>query len=176
MESDVMQTLISVFDDRSRARKAIDRLVRAGFTYDDVHLKEAKPAAQEDTQNRDIGERTMHTAEREVAVDRGVLDSFGHFFVSLFGADDGKKNAESYRRSIERGHSVVVVDARTDQEAETAALILHEQGAIEVEDTETGQGTLTRPGVRLYQRDAQPTLRDLAKQRNLREESLLGHH
>jgi hypothetical protein len=176
-----MQTLISVFDDRSRARKAVDRLVRSGFTYDDVHLKEAdelgEAATEEErAQNREIGERTMHTAEREVAVDRGVLDSLAHFFVSLFGEDDGKKAADGYRKSVERGHSVVVVDARTDQEAETAALVLHEQGAVDVEDHAMIGGVPARPGVRMYRRDALPTLRDLAKQRQRREESLLNHH
>lgn len=166
-----MQTLISVFDDRGNARKAVDRLVKAGFTHDDVHVK---AEADDEAINREIGERTMQTAEREVAVDRGVLDSFGHFFVSLFGEDDGRKAADGYRQSIRRGHSVVIVDARTDQEAETAAVILHEQGAIEVDDRETAGGTPTRPGVRAYQRDARPTLRDLARQRQLREESLLA--
>jgi hypothetical protein len=173
-----MQTLISVFDDRSRARKAVDRLVREGFTYDDVHLKEADEVHEgpvgDPSQNRAIGERTMHTAEREVAVDRGVLDSFGHFFASLFGEDDGKKAADGYGKSVQRGHSVVIVDAHTDQEAETAAVIRHELGAIEVEDHETAGGTPAKPGVRMYQRDARPTLRDLAQQRQLREESLLA--
>jgi hypothetical protein len=171
-----MQTLISVFDDRSNARKAVDRLVKTGFTYDDVHLKEGDATVPPDDEavNRDVGERTMHTAEREVAVDRGVLDSLGHFFVSLFGEDDGKKAADGYGKSVQRGHSVVIVDAHTDQEAETAAVILHEQGAIEVEDHETAGGTPAKPGVRMYQRDARPTLRDLAQQRQLREESLLA--
>lgn len=172
-----MQTLISVFDNRAGARKAVDRLVEAGFTYDDVQLKEAGEVAQtsdDEAINREIGERTMRSAEREVAVDRGVFDSFGHFFVSLFGEDDGRKAADGYRKSIQRGHSVVIVDARTDQEAETAALILHEQGAIEVDDHETPGGTPAGPGVRAYQRQARPTLRDLARQRQLRDESLLA--
>lgn len=174
-----MQTLISVFDDRARARKAIERLVRSGFTYDDVHLKEAAASQEgavedERTQDRGMGEHALHTAKCEAAGDRGVLDSFGHFFVSLFGGDDGKKTSDGYRKSFQRGHSVVVVDARTDQEAEMAAVVLHEQGAVEVEDQPEG-GVPAKPGVRMYQRDASPTLRDLAKQRQLRDASLLSH-
>jgi hypothetical protein len=150
-----MQTLISVFDDRANARKAVDRLMRAGFGHQDIHLREGG------------GEEARNT-------DRGVLDSLGHFFVSLFGEDRGEATARSYRKSIHDGHSVVLVDAHDDGEAETAAVILHEQGAIEVDDQETEGGTPTRPGVRTYERMAGPTLRDLARQRQLRQESLLA--
>jgi hypothetical protein len=175
-----MQTLISVFDDRANARKAVDRLVKAGFTRDDVHLREAgdgaiESAPQDDESvNREIGERTMHTAEREVAVDRDVLDSLAHFFVNLFGDHDGRRAANGYRKSIERGHSVVLVDARSDNEAEVAAVILHEQGAVDVDDRDTSGGTPAQPGVRMYQREGRLTLSEAAKQRELREESLLA--
>lgn len=169
-----MQTLISVFDDRAHARKACDRLVQSGFSRDDVHLHEAAPREVADPEGvRELQEHTMHSAEREVAVDRGILDSLGHFFVSLFGEDDGKKRAGMYGDAVDRGHSVVIVDARNDQEAESAAVTLHECGAVEVEDRHSAGGTPTLPGVRAYERDA-PTLRDLADQRRRRDESLLG--
>lgn len=175
-----MQTLISVFDDRGNARKAVDKLVRAGFPHEDVHLKEGGGeegvggSADDRAINAEVGERTMHTAEREVAVDRSVLDSLGHFFVSLFGEDNGERTARRYRKSIHDGHSVVIVDAHDDHEAETAAVILHDTGAIDVDDHETNGGTPTRPGVRAYERNDGPTLGDLAKQRQLRQESLLA--
>jgi hypothetical protein len=155
-----MQTLISVFDDRADARKAVDKLVDAGFARDDVHMHEApahEPGAQE--------------IEEE---DRGMFDSLGHFFVSLFGEDRGEKAAGAYRDSIRDGHSVVMVDAHDDHEAETAAVILHDQGAVEVDDRESDVGTPTHPGVRSYQRESRPTIADMARQRQLREDSLLA--
>ena len=42
-----MQTLISVFDSRSGARKAVDRLIQSGFAPDDVKVHEAPEPAQQ---------------------------------------------------------------------------------------------------------------------------------
>lgn len=154
-----MQTLISVFDDRSGARRAIDRLVEAGFAREDVHLQES-------------GEDHAPDAKEVEAHDRGVLDSLGHFFVSLFGDDRGEKAVGTYGGAVSGGKSLVLVDARDDHEAESAAVILHEAGASEVDDHGFG-GSSTHPGVRLYERDT-PSLRDLAAQRSVRTESLMA--
>lgn len=162
-----MQTLISCFDDRAAARRAVDHLVENGFAHEDVHLREA---ADDRTVRAD---EHAFTGEREIALDRNVLDSIGHFFVSLFGQDRGEKNAGRYRRAHERGHSLVIVHARDDEEAEAAAVILHECGAIDVDDQSPDDASVPRPGVRMYAREA-PTLRNLAHDRELREESLLA--
>jgi len=164
-----MQTLISCFDDRAAARRAVDRLVASGFAHEDVHLREA--GADDRTVRAD---EHAFTGEREIAMDRNVLDSIGHFFVSLFGQDRGEKTAGTYSRAHERGHSLVIVDAQDDEQAEAAAVILHESGATDVDDEDLGDdGRAARPGVRMYAREA-PSLRDLAQQRQLREESLLA--
>jgi hypothetical protein len=170
-----MQTLISVFNDRGDARKAVERLVQSGFSRDDVHIQHSGElrAPRDEDALQEIEDHTMQSAEREIAVDRGVLDSLGHFFVSLFGQDHGEKTAGHYDTAVKRGQSVVVVDARNDQEAESAAVTLHECGAIDVDDRDSAGGTPTLPGVRMYERQA-PTLRDLAMMRRNREESLLS--
>lgn len=135
-----MQTLISVFDKRADATKAMDRLADTGFSRDQLHLHETQQ-----------GESATPAPEQ----DRGVLDSIGHVFVSLFGEDDGRPAAKPYRSSIDRGQSVVVVDANSDHEAEVAAVILHEQGAIEVDDRDATAGEPLRPGVRAYRHATQ---------------------
>jgi hypothetical protein len=171
-----MQTLISVFDDRADARKACDRLMQQGFSRDDVHIyqgEEARRVTGEDPAVQELADHTMESAEREIAMDRGVLESLGHFFVSLFGEDRGEAAKGAYGDHVGRGHSVVVVDARTDTEAEAAAVTLHECGAIDVDDRDSSGGQPLHPGVRMYEREA-PTLRDAAQQRHLREESLLS--
>ena len=43
-----------------------------------------------------------------------------------------------------------------------------------MDDRDSSGGTPFKPGVRVYQREARPTLRDVATQRQLREESLLA--
>lgn len=111
-----MQTLISEFDDRARARVAVDRLLHTGFGQTDIELHD------ED----------------------------------------------------ERGRVVLIVDARTETLADMAAVILHDEGAIEPQDRESSGGVPVKPGVRLYYREARPALDDLARHRQLREESLLA--
>jgi hypothetical protein len=153
-----MQTLISVFDDRSGARRAMERLVQAGFAHDDLHLQEAAVDAQEAKEIKDN--------------DRGVLDSLGHFFVSAFGADEGEKANGTYGPHYASGRSILMVDARDDHEAETAAVILHDSGAVDVDDREV-PGDKPHPGVRMYDRGASaPSLADAARMRLLRGEAL----
>ncbi|MES3003133.1 MAG: hypothetical protein V4787_20750 [Pseudomonadota bacterium] len=180
-----MQTLISVFDDRATARRAIERLVEAGFARSELHLQEpdeVRPetttaSAESDAQDRAVGRMAMNSAEREVAVDRGVLESIGHFFTSLMGKDH-KRHAGAYSEAMRRGSSVVVVDAKDDHEAETAAAMLHQLGAVDVNDraeqwradgwdgeVDPDGRDATHPGVRSYLRDEQTPLRDIVAQR-----------
>jgi hypothetical protein len=174
-----MQTLISVFSDRGAARRAMERLEQSGFAREDMHLQEPEggaPAAatvvSERATERELGERAMDSSEREIAVDRTTLEAMGHFFVSLFGRDRGEGHAQRYRTAVGRGQCVLVVDARDDRQAESAAMVLHDAGAIDVDDHD--EGRTQHAGVRAYRRDEQPALRDLAAQRNVREESLLA--
>jgi hypothetical protein len=145
-----MHTVISAFDDRQTAQRAVERLVGAGFARDDVHLQEPTADAVADAVDAELGERTMHSAEREVAFDRGVLSSYGHFFSSLFGLDHPAGHAQTYTEAVRRGSSVVVVDAPDDQQADRAMSLMRELGANEAH---------------VVQRDSQPPLRDIVKQR-----------
>jgi hypothetical protein len=190
---DAMQTLISVFDDRQSARRAVEKLVADGFSRRDVHLQEPpaagvpdaqaemRAAAEEDRQNRELGELTMHTPEREVAVDRGVLEAIGHFFTSLMGKDH-QRHAGRYSEAVKRGCCVVAVDAKDDAQAEHAAMLLHECGAVDVDDRAQqwkregweGEAKLdgrdaSRPGVRQFTRDV--PLRDVVAQRRASEDA-----
>jgi hypothetical protein len=180
-----MQTLISVFDDRATARRAIERLVETGFARSELHLQEpegldadsAMASAASDAQDRAVGDMAMNSAEREVAVDRGVLESIGNFFASLMGKDH-HRHAGAYSEAVRRGKSVVVVDAKDDHEAETAAAMLHQLGAVDVNDhaeqwrKDGWDGELdldgrdaSHPGVRSYVRDEKTALRDIVAQR-----------
>jgi len=120
-----MHTAICAFDDRSRAEQARDELVRSGFARHDVHIEHKElHAGHPDANDRWDG------MEREIAVDRGVLSSFGHFFASLFGRDDG--HVDRYAKHVERGGYVVVVDTRDEAEAERARTVLQGMQAGEL--------------------------------------------
>ena len=116
-----MQRVIAAFDDRLTAEQALERLVQAGFDQDVIHLQEGGTRGATATSADDRGD------------DRGVLESIGHFFTSLFDEDRPTSSAV-YAEAVRRGTSVVVVDAQDDDEADRAAALMHELGAIDVDE------------------------------------------
>ena len=116
-----MHTAICAFDDKHRAREALDTLVRAGFPRHDLHIEHKHVSAE----GRESNDR-WDSLEREVAVDRGVVSSFGHFFATLFGQDHPSGHVDTYSRHVERGGYVVVVDAHDEAEARRAQAMLRD--------------------------------------------------
>ena len=167
-----MQTIIGAFDDRAQAERAVEALLQRGFSRDDVHL-ERQEAVQD-------------TGEREGGI--------AGFFASLFGEEDSTRyHADTYDEAVRRGSSVVVVDARDEQQAEQAAACLHELGAFDVderarqwrsegwtgkegvlnvvqEDLKVGKRSLDRGGVRVVQRVSEKPVREVLR---LREERVV---
>lgn len=160
-----MQTLVSVFEKRTAARRAVERLVQSGFDEADIHLQESdEPVAKSpddgNEQNLELGERVMESVEREVAVDSGALNAIANIFSLLFGHQSGESGA--YSEAVRRGQSVLVVDAVGDQQAEIAAVILHESGAVDVDDHRPHEVPASvRPAVRAIKRAEQQPLREL---------------
>jgi hypothetical protein len=143
-----MHTAICAFDDQAQAERAIDSLVRAGFPRHDLHMEHKHAGAA----GREANDR-WDGMEREVAVDRRVVSSFGNFFSRLFGSDNPSGHADTYTQHVERGAFVVVVDADDEPEARRASLVL-----IELE-----------PGdLNLVHRPAQQPLRDIVGMRQER--------
>ena len=164
-----MQTIIGAFDDRAQAERAVESLLQRGFSREEVHV-ERQEAAQ-------------NTGTREGGI--------AGFFASLFGDDDATRyHADAYDEAVRRGSSVVVVDARDEQQAEQAAACLHELGAFDVdertrqwrsegwegregvlnvvqEDMKVGKRSLDRGGVRVVQRVSEEPVREVLR---LREE------
>jgi len=115
-----MHTALCAFDTHDQARHAVDELVRAGFARHDVHIEHEHVSSEGRVAND-----AWDGMEREVAVDRGVLSSFGHFFDSLLGRDHPAGDVHTYLQHVERGGFVVVVDAADEAEAERAGVLLH---------------------------------------------------
>ena len=122
-----MHTAICAFDTHEQARRAADAVIAGGFDRHDVHIEHKHSTSEGPAPNDQ-----WDGLEREVAVDRGVLSSFGHFFTSLFGRDGG--HADTYTDHVERGGHVVVVDARDEAQAQRARTMLHamEAGHLDV--------------------------------------------
>ena len=138
------QTVVGIFDSASEAQEAVDQLVSAGFSRDsiDVSANTTSGSYSTDT-NATIPDRhtnTSGTMTEEVVDDaKDTGDSIGGFFKSLFGSDDDDDN---YRKHAEVGRrgSVVTVHAQSEDEAERAADILDDNGAVDVDERASQYG------------------------------------
>jgi uncharacterized protein (TIGR02271 family) len=154
-----MQTVISVFETPQQAQRTLDRLVQEGIDRDNVHVEQGQTTSMSDSS-------TTTARAQDADEDRGVLSSIGHFFASLFGQDDdnGARQAGVYSEAVRRGSSVVVVDVIDEQEAERVTVVMHELGAIDVDERaqEWRQGGWTgdmnQPVGQTTMSNAQPTL------------------
>ncbi|MDB5946279.1 MAG: hypothetical protein JWQ33_1305 [Ramlibacter sp.] len=189
-----MQTVIGAFDDRETAQQAVEKLAQAGVPRDDVHVQQGEAgsgtthaAALQDGGTGPGTQDRWQGMESEVALDRGVLSSIGNFFTSLFGQDHPSGHAGTYSEAVRRGSSVVVVDARDAQEAERAVTLLHELGAIDIDERAdqwraggwTGGAAQPadqnlRAGVRVVDRATQPPLREIVRRREEQERPVIA--
>lgn len=113
------QTVVGFFDDASEAREAVDRLLQKGFTRDNVDMTQ-----NSGTQNTSYVEDRSRDNDSESGITR--------FFKSLFGGDDDE--ADRYSRVAQNSTSIVTVHAQSKEEAERAADVLDECGAINVDE------------------------------------------
>ena len=114
-------TVVGVFDDAQEAQKAVNDLVSEGFSRDSIDL------------STNTGQYSDGASNADRTVDRNDDDSgIGGFFKSLFGSDDD----DDYRRhtTVAQRGSLVTVHAMSEDQAEKAADILDDNGAVNVND------------------------------------------
>lgn len=111
------QTVIGFFDDTADAQRSIERLTEQGIRRDRIDTRE-----------------TAGTPGQQVSRDRDDHDDNAvvHFFKSLFGDDD--QEADRYSNVARSSRCMVTVHASTAEEAERAADILDNCGAIDVDE------------------------------------------
>lgn len=132
-----MHTAICTFDDRATAERARDRLLRSGFAAEDVHLQH-RGARDGDAMGEDP--RAWAGTDREIAASRDVVDRVAGFFVHLFGAD-AANDRDHYTRRVDSGRTVLVVDTRSETEADRARALLHDLQAGDVNVYARGAGS-----------------------------------
>lgn len=115
------QTVIGFFDNPTEAQRAVERLQTLGISRDmiDLSTNAAGSTGVSDSRTTDRGDR-----ENESGITR--------FFRNLFGSDDDE--ADRYSHVAERSSAIVTVHARTEDEAEKAADLLDECGAVDVDE------------------------------------------
>ena len=152
-----MQTVIGAFDSQDQAQRAMDRLVKEGFDRNEIHIEKGDPTP-----------KPVTTSSK--STDEKKEGGIGHFFSSLFGTDTSEEHqhyAETYEEAVRRGACVVVLDAKNDAEADKAALLLHEAGALNVDERMQqwrgegwtgGQPRAAQPAMQAQGRPAQPAM------------------
>lgn len=148
------QTVIGFFDDASEAQKAVERLQSQGISRDRVDVSGSSAGAtgagshrsastdvnpvsgstrDENTVRRTADDRTVDEAGRNTNV-------FTDFFNNLFGGKGDNDDAERYSRVASSSNTIVTVHAQTKDEAERAADIMDDCGAIDVDERSTQYG------------------------------------
>lgn len=141
-----MHTAICSFEHRDLAERARDRLLLAGFDRRDIHLQHRGPL---DSDSMGEDPRAWEGTDREVAATREMVDKVAGFFVHLFGADRHPGHHEVYEQAVDRGCTLLVVDAADEEQARRARELLHDLQASDVN---------------VYGRPAQKPLRELVDQ------------
>lgn len=98
------QTIVGIFDDPSDAQDAVQQLLVHGFSRADIDI-----SMQKSEQND---------------------KKLGNFFTSLF----GKEEARSYAEAARQSGAIVTVHADSPNQAERAANILDEAGALDMDE------------------------------------------
>lgn len=110
------QKVIGTFDSPSEANEAVEKLMNKGFNREDIEL----------VQN----EITNESNEPVENVDTG--NGISHFFKNLFQDDENSSGSENGKRE-----TVISVYTKSDDEAERAADILDECGAVDIDESDS---------------------------------------
>ena len=132
------ETVIGVFEQRTKAIKAVDKLLRDGFHREAIDISSDKTGDYNRKQENDTSgirqDRTHHT-EGDTGHKSGHHHSesdksINKFFDSLFGTGDkAREHSEVGRRG-----TIVTVHTRENDMSKKASAILDEHGSVDVRD------------------------------------------
>ena len=140
-------TVVGIFNTAAEAQTAAQKLSASQFKLEDVDVANNRYSA--DGNNKGGADRdpsdyqntsgTMTEGAADAAGRTG--DSISNFFSNLFGDDnDDQDRANRYSHVARQSGSIVTVHCHSDENARTAARILDEAGAINVDDKAAEMG------------------------------------
>ena len=118
-------TVVGVYDSYTQAEAAVNELITAGFSRDDVQLTP-------DTQHASTGQDGVGTAVRDGTESTG--SSIGNFFRSLFGMEEHREHHDIYSEAVRRGSHVLTVDAPNDEMRERAVDIMNRYDPVDIDE------------------------------------------
>jgi len=125
------QTVVGFFDDASEAQRAVQQLVSSGFDRSRIDVSSGNNSG---TTSGSSASNYSSTASSSTDRDnRGEHENgITRFFKNLFGDNDDE--ADRYSRVGMRSNSIVTVHAQSADEAERAADLLDDYGAVNVNE------------------------------------------
>ena len=112
-------TVVGVYDSYAQAESAMNELLAAGFSRDDLRINPQ-------------GTDTTRTTAAE-AKDSGE-SGIGHFFRSLFGMEEHHEQRDVYSEAVRRGSCVLAVDADSDDMRDRATEIMNRHDPIDIDE------------------------------------------
>jgi len=143
------QTVIGLFDSASDAEKAVSQLISNGFSRSNIDVSSPNTysgsgstslggTTSDNTYSGSSNAYTGSTLTGSTSTEHeGTGSAIGNFFRSLFGNDD---EADRYSGVAQRSGSVVTVHAQSSTEAQQAADILDDNGAVDVNEKASQYG------------------------------------
>ncbi|QMU27921.1 YsnF/AvaK domain-containing protein [Adhaeribacter radiodurans] len=128
------QTVIGIFDNSTEAQQALQQLISSGISQDRIDISTPGATGNSST-DYSTGSTTSSYSGSTTSgynTDRDDDDSVSNFFRNLFGSDDDD-NVRTYSEVGRRG-SIITVHAQSATEAESAARILDQYGAVDVDE------------------------------------------
>src|SRR4051794_4467798 len=140
MEATMAQTVIALFSNSNQAKQAVDELVNNGYqrTNIDISNRDTSTAGGTDYASSSVG-----TDYENNSRDSNEKSGIGRFFSSLFGEDE----ADKYTKVAEKNSCVVTVHAQSMEDAQRAADILDDYGALDVNEKASEYGYSTNSGI-----------------------------
>jgi hypothetical protein len=119
-----IHSIVGVFDNEAQAQRAVERLVEWGFTRDNVHIASSATAT---------APATASTAADTQAHSEPLHPGVNGLFHRLFGGTAGLADIDYYCEAVRHGSVVVTVVSGSDEGADSAADILNEYGALDID-------------------------------------------
>jgi len=114
------KSVIGVYRSSADAQKAVNGLLNAGFTRNQIQVKGG--TGQQVQASGGMGRSLMEES--------GIND----FFRSLVGQNDENNRAQTYAHAVSQGHAVVTLNADNDYQANRASDIMDRCNPIDIDD------------------------------------------
>lgn len=115
-------TVVGVYDSYSQAENAMNELLSAGFSRDDVQLSP-------DSSGMDTTARTTVDGQQEE-----TGSGIGNFFRRLFGMEEHREHHDIYAEAVRRGSCVLTVSASSDEQLDRATDILNRYDPVDIDE------------------------------------------